>query len=193
MVKNKVKLWVCNAKKIQIYQTLNIRNLDVRCPSCGYVRKAEDIAPEWQCPSCQVAYGKTAQYSSYSYMISNSAPGSVSKQSNGLLKIVIAMALLGSVFYFGYSVTTDTSIITAIGFPFQDNQELLTNKKAELKAYEDGLGKVEAEIAHNKANVGTCSITGQPNQFILDKDPRPELQAKIEKLKEEIRVLENKS
>ena len=77
--------------------------------------------------------------------------------------------------------------------PSQNNQEFLTNKREELKAYEDGLQKVEADIARNKANVGTCSITGQPNQFILNQDPRPELQAKIDKIKEEIRLLENKS
>jgi hypothetical protein len=28
------------------------------CPKCGYVRKKEEAAPEWQCPSCQVVYAK---------------------------------------------------------------------------------------------------------------------------------------
>lgn len=28
------------------------------CPSCGYKRKKNDTVPEWQCPSCQVAYNK---------------------------------------------------------------------------------------------------------------------------------------
>jgi len=30
------------------------------CPKCGYIRKHEDIAPEWQCPSCQVVYAKVS-------------------------------------------------------------------------------------------------------------------------------------
>ena len=30
----------------------------MKCPKCGYVRLATDVAPEWQCPSCQVAYVK---------------------------------------------------------------------------------------------------------------------------------------
>jgi hypothetical protein len=30
----------------------------VKCPKCGYVRLATDVAPDWQCPSCQVAYVK---------------------------------------------------------------------------------------------------------------------------------------
>jgi len=28
------------------------------CPKCGYVRKPSDTAPDWQCPSCGVAYAK---------------------------------------------------------------------------------------------------------------------------------------
>jgi glutaredoxin len=28
------------------------------CPKCNYARQATDNAPEWQCPSCQVAYNK---------------------------------------------------------------------------------------------------------------------------------------
>lgn len=30
----------------------------MKCPKCGYVRLATDVAPEWQCPSCHVAYVK---------------------------------------------------------------------------------------------------------------------------------------
>lgn len=30
------------------------------CPKCGYERKASDSAPEWQCPSCGVAYAKVS-------------------------------------------------------------------------------------------------------------------------------------
>jgi rubredoxin len=30
----------------------------MKCPKCGYVRVATDVAPEWQCPSCHVAYIK---------------------------------------------------------------------------------------------------------------------------------------
>ncbi len=28
------------------------------CPKCGYVRKPSDTAPDWQCPSCGIAYAK---------------------------------------------------------------------------------------------------------------------------------------
>ena len=30
------------------------------CPKCHYARKPTDDAPDWQCPSCQVAYVKAA-------------------------------------------------------------------------------------------------------------------------------------
>jgi hypothetical protein len=33
----------------------------MKCPKCGYERLPTDIAPEWQCPSCKVAYVKAAQ------------------------------------------------------------------------------------------------------------------------------------
>jgi hypothetical protein len=30
----------------------------VRCPKCKYKRKESDANPEWQCPSCGIAYAK---------------------------------------------------------------------------------------------------------------------------------------
>ncbi len=32
----------------------------MKCPKCGYVRSAAETAPDWQCPSCGVAYAKVA-------------------------------------------------------------------------------------------------------------------------------------
>ena len=29
-----------------------------RCPRCRYERQSTDTAPEWQCPSCEIAYSK---------------------------------------------------------------------------------------------------------------------------------------
>lgn len=29
-----------------------------KCPKCAYVRKSTDTAPDWQCPSCGIAYAK---------------------------------------------------------------------------------------------------------------------------------------
>lgn len=32
------------------------------CPKCGYVRRASDLAPAWQCPGCGIAYRKYEAY-----------------------------------------------------------------------------------------------------------------------------------
>ena len=31
------------------------------CPKCAYVRRADDSAPEWQCPKCEIVYAKFGQ------------------------------------------------------------------------------------------------------------------------------------
>lgn len=33
----------------------------MKCPKCGYERRPTDHAPDWQCPSCKVAYVKVSQ------------------------------------------------------------------------------------------------------------------------------------
>jgi hypothetical protein len=33
----------------------------MKCPKCGYQRLPADSAPDWQCPSCKVAYVKALQ------------------------------------------------------------------------------------------------------------------------------------
>lgn len=35
--------------------------MSIECPKCGYVRQSKEDAPDWQCPSCGVAYVKAAQ------------------------------------------------------------------------------------------------------------------------------------
>ena len=32
------------------------------CPKCGHVRTAADVAPDWQCPACGIAYQKYQAY-----------------------------------------------------------------------------------------------------------------------------------
>lgn len=33
----------------------------MECPNCGYVRTADEVVPEWQCPSCSVSYNKISK------------------------------------------------------------------------------------------------------------------------------------
>lgn len=72
------------------------------CPKCSYVRKPSDEAPEWQCPSCQVAYIKAsgepapANYGRYG------TPAAKSRnKSSGLLKWTAVLAMLGLVLFLG--------------------------------------------------------------------------------------------
>ncbi|MNR82324.1 glutaredoxin 3 [compost metagenome] len=66
------------------------------CPKCSYARKPSDEAPEWQCPSCQVAYIKAsgepaaANYGRYGTPVPKTRNG-----SSGLLKGVALLAVLG--------------------------------------------------------------------------------------------------
>ena len=34
------------------------QNQGKECPKCGNVRRADEHAPEWQCPKCQIVYEK---------------------------------------------------------------------------------------------------------------------------------------
>lgn len=186
----------------------------MRCPKCGYVRKPEDLAPEWQCPACQVIYAKASQENTYSRMIGASVPSYASKpKSSGApitFKIVCITLITALAAFFLWPAQPGSKLFAArsqvagqcksiqnsVGLSLkseQEKKELLACKKEELKAYEDVLQQVEADIARMQSEVGTCAITGQPNKFVLNQDPRPELQTKIDKVKEEIRQLENKS
>lgn len=80
---------------------LTYSNMTRICPKCSYVRKPTDEAPEWQCPSCQVAYIKasgepvSANYGRYS------APVTKSSSSSGVLKWVVVLAVFGAGLYLG--------------------------------------------------------------------------------------------
>jgi len=165
----------------------------MKCPACGYVRKPEDNVPEWQCPACQVVYEKVTRSNNYvrpSYN-STSVRTAVNTKPSGIsLGSVVIVLVLCVALCAAYFVATGKPIF---GMSEQAKSELLTNKKAELKAYEEGLQRVDEEIERNRKNVGICPITGQPNQFVLENDPRPELRKKIEVLNQEIQQLESKS
>jgi glutaredoxin len=86
----------------------------MRCPSCGYVRKAEDLAPEWQCPSCQIVYEKATQGARYAHVVRNSTSQAVARQSSGPsipFGTIFTVALLGLVLYFGYSFFSGITIV----------------------------------------------------------------------------------
>lgn len=67
------------------------------CPKCSYARKETDEAPEWQCPSCQVAYNKVggepvpANYGRYGAPIIREKPPGFP-----VFKLVAVIAVFGA-------------------------------------------------------------------------------------------------
>lgn len=66
------------------------------CPKCNYARQASDNAPEWQCPSCHVAYAKVG-VTSPSDANNRSAASGVSSDAPRIpaLKWILAAAFIG--------------------------------------------------------------------------------------------------
>ena len=65
------------------------------CPKCNYVRKETDEAPEWQCPSCQVAYDKVGGQASPTYgRYAPPAPTAAREKPHASWLIVAALIVL---------------------------------------------------------------------------------------------------
>lgn len=70
------------------------------CPHCNYARKADDQAPDWQCPACERAYAKAGNtmppenLRQYAAEVRSERPGGAGKW----LLVLLAFA---AVFWFG--------------------------------------------------------------------------------------------
>lgn len=87
----------------------------MQCPKCGYVRKAEETAPEWQCPACQVVYAKASSPSSvpeYPSPGMNSHSASTVQAGSKLpsLKTIVTLALITFIGYYGYQFFSSVTI-----------------------------------------------------------------------------------
>lgn len=70
--------------------------MSVKCPKCGYQRVETDSVPDWQCPSCGVAYNKVAS-SPYKVIDSDSR-----KRRSSLPLVIVGVfcvSLLGGAAY----------------------------------------------------------------------------------------------
>ena len=45
-------------KKKASQNTTESKKIGETCPKCQYTRNDNELAPEWQCPNCQIAYNK---------------------------------------------------------------------------------------------------------------------------------------
>ena len=67
------------------------------CPKCQYLRKASDQAPDWQCPSCGIAYAKFQQAQGSGNTprpARRPAPAVAREESGGALKMLLVGGLL---------------------------------------------------------------------------------------------------
>lgn len=69
------------------------------CPKCNYVRQSSDNAPDWQCPSCTVAYSKVGSVPSQPRTSLAAAPGG--ETSSVALKWIMIAVALGAGIWFG--------------------------------------------------------------------------------------------
>ena len=65
-----------------------------RCPRCRYERRSTDTAPDWQCPSCEVAYNKAEEAAYVRPVVTPVARPP--RRSGGILWFVIALVLLAA-------------------------------------------------------------------------------------------------
>ncbi len=94
-----------------------------------------------------------------------------------------------AIYRYRHSITDSA---TNIGKSNDELKEELELKKAQLEAYEKGLEQAETNIQRMHDDAPVCPRTGQKAIVTITQDPRPDLRAKIDELKEEIRVLESK-
>jgi glutaredoxin len=72
-----------------------------RCPKCRYERQAADTAPDWQCPSCGIAYSKAEQtlQAVPTAVLTTRAPAA-SRPGGAGRWIALALAIVGAVLLF---------------------------------------------------------------------------------------------
>ena len=63
----------------------------MKCPKCGYTRKMGESVPDWQCPSCGVAYAKANAGAE-----ARARPRSASGGGSLFLKLLVVVALAGA-------------------------------------------------------------------------------------------------
>lgn len=127
------------------------------CPKCSYARKPSDEAPEWQCPSCQVAYIKASDEPVLASRYGTPAAKNRSA-SSGLLKWGAALAVLGLVLFVGKPLWSSQSAPPVIASGVQPQVILYATEwcgycAATRKLFEEkGIAYTELDV--EKSTVG---------------------------------------
>lgn len=83
------------------------------CPNCNYTRKATDAAPDWQCPSCELAYNKGAGAANMENY-GRSLPPTVNRPQAGWGKWLFLLVVLGAGVWAGKPVWESRAQATAV-------------------------------------------------------------------------------
>ena len=80
------------------------------CPHCRHVRKADEVAPDWQCPACERAYVKGGD-SRFDGLPGSSRHASVApvRSAGGLGKWLLLLVAVGAAFWFFRLTSLDTA------------------------------------------------------------------------------------
>lgn len=97
------------------------------CPKCRYVRQATDICPDWQCPSCQVAYLKAggADYLPASTANRSGTRTEGRSAASWLKWLIVALVLLGIAWQSQLTRTKQISAASTAGQAGQTSQQPL--------------------------------------------------------------------
>ena len=179
-----------------------------RCPKCGYVRKNDEVVPEWQCPACQVVYTKAQPEPEPAFSAGDRLAAADCRMTRPqemkphIKKYIFLLLLIGVAAFFFWPVGKDSEIcksrrslinrVILVGKSSDKCREELELKKAQVEAYEKAIAQVDADFERMNAEIPVCPITGKKSELNITEDPRPELRAKIQVLQEEIKVLESK-
>jgi len=119
-----------------------------------------------------------------------------------MTKYIFWLIMIGLAAFFFWPVGQESAVykyrhsaIDHATFSFKSNDECkqeLELKKEQMAAYEDAIVKADEAFEKMAAEIPVCPQTGQRSPLRIKDDPRPELRAKVETLKEEIKVLESK-
>jgi len=140
---------------MNIYEGIQ-NNQGKECPKCAYVRKADEFAPEWQCPKCQIVYEKykpevqsVPDYPQDAYQDAYTGSPVQSSHSgsmiSSILKISLALLVMcaagylvySQLFDYGYRRADEVVVFTSADCaPCKDLFRLLDKYKVEYTAYD---------------------------------------------------------
>ena len=129
------------------------KNHGKKCPKCGYVRGPDELAPEWQCPNCQIVYEKYSERINHSSgkdqshsMYGQGQSFSVKRNTWNIPKVISLMVVIVAACYFAYSkfiapdLDRTQEVVVFISSsacpPCDDIIDLLDEYGVEYKAYD---------------------------------------------------------